>query len=294
VKKLILFTVVVSLLALATSRNEIVSGAGEQGGPSEGLADEQTYVSEVVLRAPWAEKNLVYDGEESPPGEFGLHSIVFPDSLRGKLPDPPLPQGPTAFTVAPNEDIYITDPLNYRIQSFGADGQFKSFVPGIRIEWYKWGLVCVDRNQDLYLLCWGYNDRQVVQKYNRSGELVLTYPLFEQRGRGRGAGTRLECDSSGRLFLEYYKRMKRNDYILMTFQIGTVDQAFSAQQQKSTETRGSRTNRSAGKIGLDAWNPPDEAWGPEVWNPDYVDKRGHFYLYWPTAEGITITKWHKQ
>lgn len=84
--------------------------------------EKQTYVSEVVLRAPWAEKNLVYDGEESPPGEFGLHSIVFPDSLRGKLPDPPLPQGPTAFTIAPNGDIYITDPLNKLIQRFSAGG----------------------------------------------------------------------------------------------------------------------------------------------------------------------------
>ena len=89
----------------------------------------ETYVSEVVLQAPWAMRTLAYDGEESPPGELGLRAVVLPDSLRGKLPDPPLPEGPTSFTVAPNGDIYITDPLNKRIQRFDANGNFVSVIP---------------------------------------------------------------------------------------------------------------------------------------------------------------------
>jgi hypothetical protein len=41
----------------------------------------------------------------------------------------PLPEGPTSFTVAPNGDIYITDPLNERIQRFDANGNFVSVIP---------------------------------------------------------------------------------------------------------------------------------------------------------------------
>jgi hypothetical protein len=46
---------------------------------------QETYVSEVVLRAPWAEKNLFYDNEESPPGEFGVYQYVVPESLKEKV-----------------------------------------------------------------------------------------------------------------------------------------------------------------------------------------------------------------
>ncbi len=91
---------------------------------------KETYVSEVILRAPWATRSLVYGGEESPPGQFGLQTFIFPeDSLKEELPDPPLPEGPTSFTIAPNGDIYITDPLNKRIQRFDANGNFVSVIP---------------------------------------------------------------------------------------------------------------------------------------------------------------------
>jgi hypothetical protein len=102
---------------------------GEDSTKSEATEEKDTYVSEVILRVPWAKRNLAYHGEQSPPGEFGLHAMALPDSLRGKLPDPPLPEGPTSFTVAPNGDIYITDPLNKRIQRFNANGSFVSVIP---------------------------------------------------------------------------------------------------------------------------------------------------------------------
>jgi hypothetical protein len=99
-------------------------------GDSSDTATQETYVSQVIISTPWAEKNLVYDGEESSPGEFGLETFIFQDdSLREELPDPPLPEGPTSFTVAPNGDIYITDPLNKRIQRFDANGNFISIIP---------------------------------------------------------------------------------------------------------------------------------------------------------------------
>jgi hypothetical protein len=97
---------------------------------SQDTIPQETYVSEVVLQAPWAIRSLAYDGEESPPGEFGLQTFIFPqDSLREELPDPPLPEGPGSFTVAPNGDIYITDPLNKRIQRFDRNGNFFSVIP---------------------------------------------------------------------------------------------------------------------------------------------------------------------
>ena len=96
---------------------------------SDSLTAQETYVSEVILRAPWATRSLVYGGEESPPGKFGLNVYEIPDSLKEELPAPPLPEGPTSFTVAPNGDIYITDPLNERIQRFDQNGNFVSVIP---------------------------------------------------------------------------------------------------------------------------------------------------------------------
>jgi sugar lactone lactonase YvrE len=78
---------------------------------------QETYVSKVVIQAPWGAKNLVYDKEESKPGEFGFHS-----SEEATI-------APNTFTIAPNGDIYIVDPLNKRIQRFNKDGQFISVIP---------------------------------------------------------------------------------------------------------------------------------------------------------------------
>jgi len=33
---------------------------------------QQTYVSSIILTAPWGQKNLFMDKEPSPPGEFGI------------------------------------------------------------------------------------------------------------------------------------------------------------------------------------------------------------------------------
>ncbi|MGB2805145.1 MAG: hypothetical protein WBD64_09660 [Candidatus Zixiibacteriota bacterium] len=95
---------------------------------SQDTIPQETYVSEVMLRAPWAEKNLVDDGEESPPGEFGIRVYSVPESLK-EFGDVPPPEGPTSFTVAPNGDIYITDPFNKRIQKFDENGNFVSVIP---------------------------------------------------------------------------------------------------------------------------------------------------------------------
>jgi hypothetical protein len=78
---------------------------------------QETYVSKVIISAPWGKKNLVYDKEESPPGEFGFE-IVDERFV-----------GPSCFAVAPNGDIYIVDQFNQRIQRFSAEGSFISSIP---------------------------------------------------------------------------------------------------------------------------------------------------------------------
>jgi hypothetical protein len=256
---------------------------------------QETYVSKVLISAPWAKKNLVYNGEESPPGEFGIHEYSFSDSLENQI-DAPLPEGPTSFTVAPNDDIYISDPLNYRIQRFSPTGQYISVIPGIKIERYKWNLICVDTNHNVYLLCWEYKGHQIVYKYDQYGRVINTYPFFQEKGRGRGAGSRFYCDKSGGLFFETYKRIKENDYALAVFQIGTDEQVFTPEQQKSTEIITTQGNNKPSKIKNQAWEAAKSKnlWGSEMWNYDFVDDKGDYFLYYSTKDGVTIIKWQKE
>jgi hypothetical protein len=307
---------------------------------------KETYVSEVILRAPWATRSLVYDGEESPPGKFGLNVYEVPDSLKEELPAPPLPEGPTSFTVAPNGDIYITDPLNERIQRFDANGNFVSVIhipplekdnsvpelsdsaraenlrrAGKLLEdgtvppkpkatnWYQyvWSLICADRHNNIYLLWWGDYTKQTLCKYDQEGKLLAAYPFFPEVRFGGGG--KLYCDDSGRLFFEYTRKesdkiilslkeelLLKKPYAGYTFQIGTTDQVFTAEEQEATLRKEVRKIPNWSEIKkLRDLRPPGE--GLELshtWNRDFVDEKGNFYHYWPTKEGITITKWYKQ
>jgi hypothetical protein len=70
---------------------------------------------------------------------------------------------------------------------------------------------------------------------------------------------------------------------------------FSPEEQKATLRRGGRETPDYSKIKERAWKElPGKFWGPEIWDYEYVDEKGNFYHYWPTKEGITITKWYKQ
>jgi hypothetical protein len=197
---------------------------------SDSLTAQETYISAVVISAPWAKKNLVYDGEESPPGEFGVYQYVVPESLKQWV-DAGKPEGPTSYTVAPNGDIYITDPLNERIQRFDANGNFVSVIPIPLPEWgeyvlelsdsakverlrragklpkihdqipkepndvqegpttlnryqnryqYVWSLICVDQNNNVYLLWWEDYTEQTLCKYDQQGKLLATYTFFPE------------------------------------------------------------------------------------------------------------------
>lgn len=245
---------------------------------------KETYVSKVILQASWAEKNLVDDGEESPPGQFGIRVYSVPESLK-EFGDAPPPEGPTSFTVAPNGDIYITDPFNERIQRFDENGNFVSVIPIPHFEkskyvkgyQHEWTLICADRYNNVYLLWWEDYTEQYLCKYDQEGKLLATYPLFpEVRFEGGG---KLYCDSSDTLFFEYWRKdtdkimpslkeelLLKKPYAPFTFQIGTADRVFSFEEQKRTLRKGVIKTGGAREIAL----------------------------HWSPEEGVTITKWYKQ
>ncbi|MGB8657986.1 MAG: hypothetical protein WCE90_09420 [Candidatus Zixiibacteriota bacterium] len=186
---------------------------------------QETYVSKVIISAPWAKKNLVYDGEESPLGEFGVYQFVVPESLKDQV-DAGLSEGPTSFAIAPNGDIYVTDPLNYRIQRFNSIGQFVSAITNIKGWVWNWRTLCVDQDNNIYLT-WYDPNKVSVRRYDQAGKLHATYPLLE--GRGGPAGTGLYCDKRGRLFFQSYP---------LSFQFGTTDEVFTPEQQKASLRKG--------------------------------------------------------
>jgi hypothetical protein len=293
-------------------------------------AEKQTYVSEVVLRAPWAEKNLVYDGEESPPGEFGVYQATVPDSLKEQI-DAGMPEGPTSFAVAPTGDIYITDPLNYRIQRFTSTGVFHSAIRGIQGQSWDWRGMCTDAQEGVYLL-WDQQGELSVRKYSQSGQLLLTYPALGEKALA-GAGPYIRCDSEGRLFMGFTYSGEKS--YPATFQIGTIDEVFSEAEQKNTllrkaikapseamqggvigEDRAGNTytfslredgkdwnlfhltvrkyDKGGGLLTVIQWNhTKGSRWGPFLSENKLVDAAGSFYFYWSTNEGLTITKWHQ-
>jgi hypothetical protein len=70
---------------------------------------------------------------------------------------------------------------------------------------------------------------------------------------------------------------------------------FTPEEQKTTLRRESREIPDMSEIKEQAWKKlPGEFWGPMIWGYEYVDEKGNFYHYWPTKEGIIITKWYEQ
>jgi hypothetical protein len=154
-------------------------GAFTQPVQSEELALQETYVSEVIFEAPWAARNLYQygGGEESPPGEFGHYA-----SQEGEF-------GPNSFTVAPNGDVYINDPLNKRVQRFGPGGEFISVVP------ISGGFICVDKDNDIYTTR-ASRPHWLIEKYNQAGNLLASHAVEVQRSLPVAVAD-IYCDNSG-------------------------------------------------------------------------------------------------
>jgi hypothetical protein len=179
---------------------------------------QETYVSKVILSAPWGKKNLVYGKEESPPGEFGYHVSEETEV------------GPSCFAVAPNGDIYIADRLNNRIQRFNSEGGFISTIP-MPISPVD---ICIDQNNNLYLLRYGWKPEELgdrpgtvgaVLKCDQKGNILKTYPVFTGV---KATANFIYCDKFGRIFVASGG----------VYQVGTPTEVFSLEQQKNSEIKG--------------------------------------------------------
>jgi len=186
---------------------------------SEEPTAQETYISEVVIQAPWGERNLWYDKQESGPGEFGMH-------ITGEGP----PVTPSGFAVAPNGDIYINDPLNKRIQRYGPNGEFISAIP------IMGGFICVDEDNDIYTTR-ASRPHWFIEKYDQTGNLLTSYPIEIERRGLYG----IHCDKAGRLFMEFYYHYMKPDNEGRPIsdsswhgicQVGDAERVFSLEEQQ--------------------------------------------------------------
>jgi hypothetical protein len=184
-----------------------------------------TYVPNIVLTAPWDEKNLRVDKVQSEPGKIGF-----------KLSSEGLECGPTAFTVAPNGDIYVGDIINDRVQRFSSNGSFLIIIPNIRVG-ADVGMR-VDKEGNIYMGHF-YTLDPYVKKYDPQGNLVITYHIAKDEEMGTddpgnwGGQGNILIDDSGKVFVQYLKG--GNEY---SFQVGTKDMPFSPSQQKTSWKEG--------------------------------------------------------
>ena len=188
---------------------------------------QETFVSEVIIEAPWGKENRVYGEEASAPGEFGMHEeFQEPGATEGLI------IGPSTFTVAPNGDIYINDPLNKRIQRFGPSGELISVIP------IEGGFICVDKDINIY--CTRASGRQwFIDKYDQGGNHLASYPVDVERKSIVG----IACDNLGRIFVEFtYSHIEvdkqRQTLIDTTWdgvcQVGTSTEPFSEEEQRNS------------------------------------------------------------
>lgn len=184
-----------------------------------------TYVPKIILTAPWGQKNLRVDKIASDPGEFGFW-----------LNSEDLECGPTAFTVAPNGDIYIADIINDRIQHFSSNGSLLSIIPDVRVG--ADAGMRVDREGNIYTGDF-YTVNPYVIKFGPKGTWLATYPIVKDAEMGTdspgnwgGQGSIL-VDDSGGVFVQYM--MGNIEYSL---QVGTKYAPFSSAQQKASWKQG--------------------------------------------------------
>ncbi|MCJ7457387.1 MAG: hypothetical protein MUP17_00125 [candidate division Zixibacteria bacterium] len=184
-----------------------------------------TYVPRIVLTAPWGKTNLRVNKVPSEPGTFGF-----------RIDEEGIEHGPTAFTIAPNGDIYIADNINDRTQHFSASGQFISIIPNVRVG-YDSGLR-VDKEGNIYTGHF-YTLNPYVKKFNPQGNLLITYPVSKDDEMGTddpahwGGQGNILVDDSGRIFVQYLRG--NFEY---SFQVGTKDATFGSAQQKTSWKQG--------------------------------------------------------
>jgi len=116
--------VVVSLILLLG-----LSGWKETKGEE---AQKEVYVPKVIIEGKWG----------SGPGEFG----IIPSEYEA-------PTGPKEFQIDLEENIYVLDAVNSRIQKFNSKGKLELIIEGEKGK-LSGGQLIVDSKENLYLFSW--------------------------------------------------------------------------------------------------------------------------------------------
>ncbi|MGB8657371.1 MAG: hypothetical protein WCE90_06245 [Candidatus Zixiibacteriota bacterium] len=209
------FLIFFRILHFAGFAQEIQESKQSQSSNCQDTTVLETYVSKLIISAPYAKNSLRYGNEESPPGEFGYQAE---EDIRSVSLF-------NAFTVTPNGDIYIVDPLNKRIQKFNQEGNFVSSIEPLDRDMEN---VClsIDQNQDIFLTdC----EKNFIFKYNPKGILLMTYYVFEEF-----ACSFVCCDKFGRVFHSHPHYIGGSIF----YQVGTSERPFTEKQQKKSIKNG--------------------------------------------------------
>lgn len=196
---IVIFILFGTFIVLKNKANNIKSYFGSVG--------KGTYMAQVIISAPWGEKQ----------GEFGIYEPTEGGPA----------MGPRTFTIAPNGDIYVNDVFNGRIQRFSNNGQLISIIPLSKGE----DEICVDQSGNIYLYDSGLVPKRIYQ-YDDKGDLLKEYTIiWDDLGMRIVGGVNMYCDKSGSLFLSYRSDSLKTQ---MVFQVGTTEMVFSSEQQKNT------------------------------------------------------------
>jgi len=129
----------------------------------------EVYVSKVIIQANWG------DG----PGEFGVYTEAMPI------------RGPVALDVDRKEDIYIFDPVNWRVVIYNKKGKYKTtinlekdpkqiigpygFQGGYAFSLYTPGdQIHIDLDGNIYIHTEGVRP-YMVRKFDKNGKFMLLY-----------------------------------------------------------------------------------------------------------------------
>lgn len=143
-----------------------------------GIAEE-VYVPKTIIQAKWG----------NGPGEFGIYTTAKPRDTS----DRPLDsfRGPDALDIDRNGNIYIFDPVNWRVLIYNESGKYKSavslekdpdtgdydfkggYVGGY---WWEYDFIKVDSEGNIYLATTDDIIRtDYLRKFNKEGKLIKVY-----------------------------------------------------------------------------------------------------------------------
>jgi DNA-binding beta-propeller fold protein YncE len=120
--------------------------------------------------------------------------------------------GPSGIAFDSNDDLYVVDSRNNRVQKFAKDGRFIlswGAQGSGRGEFQRpWGIT-VDREGNVYVVDWG-NDR--VQKFSTEGDYLLSLPSAESSGAALNHPADVAVDSDGDVYVTDWGNMRVQIY----------------------------------------------------------------------------------